>query len=65
LDQLEENRQWYLARIPEEPESSRSNPGKNNGDLGKAITKLAQAETLESPRSVFVAGDQVPAENGT
>jgi len=58
LDQLEENRQWYLARIPEEPESSRSNPGKNNGDLGKAITKLAQAETLESPRSVFVAGDQ-------
>ena len=65
LDQLEENRQWYLARIPEEPESARSDPGKNNGDLGNAIAKLAQAENLESPRSVFVAGDQVPAENGT
>ncbi|KIH51510.1 hypothetical protein ANCDUO_18404 [Ancylostoma duodenale] len=24
LDQLEENREWYQSRIPEEPESARS-----------------------------------------
>ncbi|KAI6216518.1 Phosphodiesterase [Aphelenchoides fujianensis] len=33
LDQLEDNRQWYLSRIPDEPESARGN-ATNNAEGG-------------------------------
>uniref|UniRef100_A0AC34RG77 PDEase domain-containing protein n=1 Tax=Panagrolaimus sp. JU765 TaxID=591449 RepID=A0AC34RG77_9BILA len=57
LDQLEENRQWYLARIPEEPETARS----DNGKIQKT-PKLVASEDLESP-TLFQTGEQT--ENGT
>jgi hypothetical protein len=46
---LEENRQWYLARIPEEPESARST--KNNGEISTGTASSTGTKAIAASGS--------------
>uniref|UniRef100_A0A7E4UMQ9 Phosphodiesterase n=1 Tax=Panagrellus redivivus TaxID=6233 RepID=A0A7E4UMQ9_PANRE len=46
LDQLEENRQWYLARIPDEPDSARTET-----DSSRNPPKTSDVTTTTNPSS--------------